>query len=88
MRKQLYILLIAATVIAVSCKTDNGIPIAQTSIARIDQMPDLPQPLKIIDWKKKAMQFDSLVFNFNNTAPYRKIKKINSSKRNIDQLTF
>ncbi len=88
MRKQLYILLIAAIFIAVSCKTDNGIPVAQTSIARIDQMPDLPQPLKIIDWKQKAMQFDSLVFDFNNTASYGPLIWLDSSKRNIDQVTF
>lgn len=88
MKRQLYILLIAACFIAVSCKTDNGIPVAQTSIDRIDQMPDLPQPLKIIDWKQKAMQFDSLVFDFNNTATYGPLIWLDSSKRNIDQVTF
>ncbi|MBK6964978.1 MAG: hypothetical protein IPH20_13835 [Bacteroidales bacterium] len=51
-------------------------------------MPDLPQPLKIIDWKQKAMQFDSLVFDFNNTASYGPLIWLDSSKRNIDQVTF
>jgi len=88
MKRQLFILLIAATFIVVSCKTDKGIPVAQTSIDRIDQMPDLPQPLKIIDWKQKAMQFDSLVFDFNNTASYGPLIWLDSSKRNIDQVTF
>jgi hypothetical protein len=52
-----------------SCKQQTGRSgCVQTSIPRIDQMPELPQPLKIIDWKQKALQFDSLAFDFNNTA--------------------
>ena len=65
-----------------------GQPVVQTSLPRIDQMPDLPQPLKIIDWKKKAIQFDSLVFNFNNQASYGSLIWLDSSRRNIDQVTF
>ncbi len=71
-----------------SCKLQTGEPVAQTSLPRIDQMPDLPQPLKIIDWKKKAMQFDSLVFNFNNQNSYGPYIWLDSSRRNIDQVTF
>jgi hypothetical protein len=48
----------------------------------------LPQPLKIIDWKKKAIQFDSLVFNFNNQASYGPLIWLDSSRRNFDQVTF
>jgi hypothetical protein len=69
-----------------SCKI--GEPVAQTSLPRIDQMPELPQPLKIIDWKKKAIQFDSLVFNFNNQASYGPLIWLDSSRRNFDQVTF
>jgi hypothetical protein len=69
-----------------SCKI--GEPVAQTSLPRIDQMPELPQPLKIIDWKKKAIQFDSLVFNLNNQASYGSLIWLDSSRRNFDQVTF
>jgi hypothetical protein len=69
-----------------SCKI--GEPVAQPSLPRIDQMPGMPQPLKIIDWKKKTKQFDSLVFNFNNQASYGPLIWLDSSKRNIDQVTF
>jgi hypothetical protein len=69
-----------------SCKI--GEPVAQTSLPCIDQMPELPQPLKIIDWKKKAIQFDSLVFNLNNQASYGSLIWLDSSRRNLDQVTF
>ncbi len=42
----------------------------QISIPRIDQMPDLPQPLLIRDWKMVAHDYDSLVFNLNKTGQY------------------
>lgn len=71
-----------------SCKHETSDPVAQTSIPRIDQMPELPQPLKIIDWKQKALQFDSLVFDFDNTAAMGPYIWLDSAKRNIDQVTF
>jgi hypothetical protein len=71
-----------------SCNPQLGYPVAQTSLPRINQMPDLPQPLKIIDWKKKTQQFDSLVFNFDNKAAYGPLIWLDSSRRNIDQVTF
>jgi hypothetical protein len=71
-----------------SCKEQTGEPVAQTSIPRIDQMPEMPQPLKIIDWKQKALQFDSLAFDFSNTAAMGPYIWLDSSKRNIDQVTF
>ncbi len=71
-----------------SCKQETSDPVAQTSIPRIDQMPELPQPLKIIDWKQKALQFDSLVFDFDNTAAMGPYIWLDSAKRNIDQVTF
>lgn len=71
-----------------SCSSQIGYPVVQTSLPRINQMPDLPQPLKIIDWKKKTQQFDSLVFNFDNKAAYGPLIWLDSSRRNIDQVTF
>ena len=85
------ILIIAALILLTglnSCNSQKGYPVAQTSLPRIDQMPDIPQPLKIIDWKKKTQQFDSLVFNLNSTASYGPLIWLDSSRRNIDQVTF
>jgi hypothetical protein len=88
MKKLTFILFLALLTGLISCNPQTGVPVAQTSLPRIDQMPDLPQPLKIIDWKKKTMQFDSLAFNFNNTATYGPLIWLDSSRRNIDQVTF
>ena len=71
-----------------SCGEMTLTPVSQTALPRIEQMPDVPEPLNIIDWKKKTLQFDSLAFDFNNTAPYGPLIWLDSSRRNIDQVTF
>lgn len=83
-------ILIVLTLLAAlySCSQQLGEPVFQTSLPRIDQMPDMPEPYKIIDWRKKARQFDSLAFNFDNTAPYGPLIWLDSSRRNFDQVTF
>jgi hypothetical protein len=35
----------------------------QISIPRVDEMPDLPQPYDMRDWKEVAISYDSLVFD-------------------------
>ena len=75
-------------IVLYSCSRQIGEPVVQTSLPRIDQMPELPQPLKIIDWKKKAIQFDSLVYNFNSRDSVGPFIWLDSSRRNIDQVTF
>jgi hypothetical protein len=70
------------------CKRQAGEAVTQTAIPRISQMPDLPQPLNIIDWEMKARQFDSLAFDFDNTASYGPLIWLDSARRNIDQVTF
>jgi len=42
----------------------------QVSIARIDQMPNLPAPYEMRNWKQVALGYDSLVFDFNRTGQY------------------
>lgn len=81
-------LFLAVLAVTTACKLQTGEAVTQVSIARIDQMPALPQPLKIIDWKQKALQFDSLAFKFDNTASYGPLIWLDSARRNIDQVTF
>lgn len=89
MKRGSFIIIVLTLLTALySCYAQTDIPVAQTSLPRIDQMPELPQPLKIIDWKKKAIQFDSLVYNFNNEASYGPLIWLDSSGRNLDQVTF
>ena len=87
-RWRFYLALLVIVLANASCSTKKSTLVNQVSIERVDQMPDLPQPLKIIDWKKKAIQFDSLVFNFGNTTPFGPLIWLDSAKRNFDQVTF
>jgi len=88
MKKIAFILVLALLAGLNSCNPQTGYLVIQTSLPRIDQMPAIPQPLKIIDWKRKTMQFDSLVFNFNKTTSYGPLIWLDSSRRNIDQVTY
>jgi hypothetical protein len=51
-------------------------------------MPAFPSPLKIIDWKKKTKQYDSLVFILTNKDAFGSLIWFDSSRRNIDQVTY
>jgi hypothetical protein len=89
MKNGIFILIISALLTGLlACNTQPGVPVPQISIARVDQMPDIPQPLKIIDWKKKTYQFDSLAYDFNNKSSYGSLIWLDSAKRNIDQVTY
>jgi hypothetical protein len=89
MKKTGFLFLIFGAMLAMfSCENNTGTPVEQTAIARIEQMPDMPAPYKIIDWKTKALRFDSLAFNFNITATYGPLIWLDSARRNFDQVTF
>ena len=42
----------------------------QIHLSRIDQMPNLPEPYDMRDWKNVAKGYDSLVFDFSKTGEY------------------
>ena len=42
----------------------------QTSIPRIDEMPDMPQPYEMRDWKTVGQKYDELAFNLNATGQF------------------
>ena len=64
----------------------NGIAqVQQQKIARVDQMPNLPQPLEIIDYKKLAVSFDSTVYDFNAKGKFWPMVWIDSTKKNFSQ---
>ena len=72
-----------------ACRETNfGDPVKQVSISRIDQMPNLPEPYKILDWRKKALDFDAYVFNFDTRICGNPVIWLDSAHRNIPQTTF
>jgi hypothetical protein len=68
------------------CKEPAAIPVKQQNLARVDQMPDLPQPLQIIDYKKLAVRFDSTVYDFNASGRFWPMIWKDSSNKNYPQM--
>ncbi len=60
----------------------------QIQISRIDSMPDVPVPFKIIDFKNITMKFDSLVYDKTQTGKYWPLIWDDNSRKNFDQETF
>lgn len=54
----------------------------QIIINRIEQMPKLPQPYLMRDWKQAAQGYDSLVFDMSITGEYLPLVAINASGTN------
>lgn len=42
----------------------------QISIPRIDQMPDIPAPYSIRDWKQVALDYDNYIFDYSKSGTY------------------
>jgi len=59
--------------------------VAQQKIPRVDQMPNVPAPLKVIDYKKLSLNFDKTVFDFNAKGKYWPLVWIDESKKNFPQ---
>lgn len=59
--------------------------VKQLNIPRVDKMADLPQPLKIIDWHKMSLDFDSTIYDFQAKGPYWPMVWIDSTAKNFNQ---
>jgi hypothetical protein len=57
----------------------------QLTIDRVSQMPNLPQPFKIIDFKQLAKKFDSTIYDFNATGQNWPMIWMDSSGKNFPQ---
>jgi hypothetical protein len=82
----------------VSCSTDSsktenniwffGNVITQESVVRIDMMPDIPSTYNMIDWKEKAREYDSYVFDRNRINSVGPLVWSDKTEKNISQETF
>lgn len=59
--------------------------VTQQKIQRVEQMPDLPAPLQIIDYKNLALRFDRTVYDFNAKGKFWPMVWLDSSKKNFPQ---
>ena len=76
-------------ILLISCQDISfGDRVEQTSIPRVELMPNIPQPYKIIDWKQKSYDYDNYVFDFDADLPAGPMIWLDYSERNISQTTF
>jgi hypothetical protein len=54
----------------------------QITIPRIEQMPNLPQPYAMRNWKSVAKGYDSIVFNYNASGQYLPLSSLYSNTVN------
>jgi len=54
----------------------------QIAISRVEQMPNLPSPYIMRDWKQVARGYDSLVFDLNRAGQYLPLVWINNNTVN------
>ena len=69
-------------------KFDIASPVQQESIHRVEEMPNLPQPFKILDFNEMAKSYDKLVYDANQTGEYWPLIWKDNSRKNFDQETF
>jgi len=89
--KMYNVLLLTGVLSLASCTQQKeylGDPVEQVSISRVELMPNLPAPYKMIDWKEKAKDFDRFVFDWNNKSEAGPLIWLDDNRRNIDQTTF
>lgn len=77
-------------VFTLSCNSvaDYGSLVEQKTVERIELMPNIPTPYKIIDWNKKAKDFDDYVFDFDSNLPAGSLIWLDNNRRNLPQQTF
>ena len=85
--KKTITIIIALAAFVCSC-SQYGNPVQQKAVNRIENMPNIPQPYQIIDWKQKALDFDAYVFDFDSKLPAGPAIWLDDSQRNIPQQTF
>ncbi len=62
-----------------------GAQVVQKKIARVEQMPNVPASLEIIDYKKLALDFDKTVFDFNAKGKHWPLVWKDNSQKNYPQ---
>ncbi|UMB54193.1 hypothetical protein MKD41_01640 [Lutibacter sp. A64] len=93
MYKIIYIVILVLSLGLNSCTTKESKlkienPIQQLTLDRVDAMPDIPQPFKIIDFKTLAKGYDSLVFDDTQIGDYWPLIWSDNTRKNFNQETF
>ena len=86
--KKISVVAIATLVLSACGQQPKGMPVEQEAISRVELMANFPEPYKMIDWKQKALDFESYAFDFNSTLPAGPVIWIDNAQRNFPQPTF
>lgn len=82
---------IVVCLMALGCQKKEkapALPVAQKGIDRVERMPFLPQPYKILDFKDLALSYDRLVYDSSQRGEYWPLIWKDDSRKNFDQETF
>jgi hypothetical protein len=60
----------------------------QIAIPRVEEMPNIPQPFKMRDWRQVAKDFDAYVFDLHAEGPFLPLVWIDKSHLNFNEDTF
>lgn len=93
MQKLNYIIVLFVGLFLSSCRTAPtkftvAHPVEQLQLSRVDSMPNLPKPFKIIDFKALAKGFDSLAYDASQKGDYWPLIWEDDTRKNFDQKTF
>lgn len=86
--KKISVVAIATIALSACCQQPKGLPVEQEAISRVELMANFPEPYKMLDWKQKALDFESYAFDFNSTLPAGPVIWIDNAQRNFPQPTF
>lgn len=76
---------IAIPFLLFSFTTSLQAQVKQLSVARVERMAQVPQPLQIIDYRALALKFDRTVYDFKAKGKFWPLIWLDSSKRNFAQ---
>ena len=84
MKKYLTIFSVLTLLFILDCSAQ----VKQLKLNRVDEMADLPQPLKIIDWRDMSLQFDNKVYDFKAKGDYWPLVWMENNQNNFKQPTM
>jgi hypothetical protein len=71
--------------LVMACSAQRTKVIVPQHIGRVDEMPALPQPLNIIDYRELARRFNNTVFDFNAKDSCWPLVWLDDSRKNFPQ---
>ena len=87
LHKMIKIVILFALALCIgACSQQNAVE--QVSIARIDSMPALPEPYKMMNWFETTVEFDKYVFDHTLTGEFKPFIWLDDNRRNFNQTTF